>query len=303
MKKLLLILLACLAPAQLLSQAGESGLSFLKLGVAGRGLAMADALTASAEGAAATYYNPAGLPAGDSTRAGEILFTHREWIQDTRVEYLAASIRLGTRDALGFAVNSTTVADIEIRTVPGEPTGTFSARNFAASLSWGRQVSEDLRLGATARFLYEKILIDQASGIAVDLGAQYRSPVENLTFGALLANLGGMNALRSEKSRLPTLLRIGPAYALPLATGPYRVLIAADFLQIFPEGRSYLNLGGEGSFGEVLTARAGYQFGSEGRGLTAGFEVRYGMVGVQYAYAKLSEDLGDAHSFSLLLEI
>ena len=306
MKKLAyvtLFLLLAASPRSLFAQAGQSGLAFLKLGTAGRGVGMADAMAASVDGAAATYYNPAGMLGGEATRTTEVLFTHREWIEDTRVEDLAGSVRVGENDALGFAVNSTTVGNIDVRTGPGEPTGSFTARNFAGGLSYARRVNDDLTLGASLKYLYEKILVDESSGYGIDIGAQYRTPVEHLTVGAAVANLGRMNSLRFEGSTLPSLIRVGPAYSFPIGEGTYNCLLAADFLYIFPEARSYLNCGGEFKFNNVLAIRGGYQFGSQGRGLTAGFGVRYGFVGLEYAFAKLSQDLGNAHSFSVLFSL
>jgi hypothetical protein len=262
---------------------------------------MADAMTASVEGASSTYYNPAGLAREDTARSTQILFTHRAWIEDTRVENLAGSVSLTGNQAVGFAVNSTTVGDIEIRTHPGEAEGTFTARNFAGTLSYARQAGDDIWLGASVKYLYEKILIDDASGIGIDLGVQYRTPLENLSIGAMIANLGGMDALRSESSRLPTLARVGPAYSYRFGEGKYQALMAVDLLHLFSEGKTYTNVGGEIDFNRVIAVQLGYQLGSEGRGLTAGFGVRYGIVGLQYAYAKLAEELGNAHSFSVLL--
>jgi hypothetical protein len=60
-----------------------------------------------------------------------------------------------------------------------------------------------------------------------------------------------------------------------------------------------LKLGGEVEFERTVAIRAGYQFGSEGRGLTSGIGLRYGILRLDYAYAKLSEDLGNTHSFTL----
>jgi hypothetical protein len=131
----------------------------------------------------------------------------------------------------------------------------------------------------------------------------WSTPVENLTVGAAIANLGSMNALRVDKTTLPALLRIGTGYRLPLNDGQMELVGAADFVRIFPEGRSYLNAGGEFSFNRTFSARLGYQFGSEGRGLSAGLGVRYGMFTVDYGYAKLSADLGNGHTFSLALSL
>ncbi|HMK39678.1 MAG TPA: hypothetical protein VK569_10080, partial [Bacteroidota bacterium] len=77
-----LLLLA--GTSRVLAQPGQSGMAFLKLGVSGRGTAMADAAGAIVSGAAATYYNPAGLVPGEGPGATQLMFMHREWIQDTR---------------------------------------------------------------------------------------------------------------------------------------------------------------------------------------------------------------------------
>lgn len=306
MGRLLVIAIATIGSGwfgPLFGQAGRAGLSFLKLGTSARGIAMADAMAASVRGPAALAYNPAGLVTRDSGASAELVFTHREWIEDTRLEFLAGSARIADGQVAGLAITSTTVSDIELRTRPGEAEGTFTARNFAAAGSYARALSEDVVMGIALKFLYEKILIDEASGYAVDLGIHVATPVEHLSAGASLANLGSMSSLRNDATRLPTTLRVGPAYALTFSEGSAGALMAADLLYVFPEKRTYLNWGGEVEFDRTVAVRGGYQFGSEGRGLTAGIGVRYGIVRMDYAYAKLSQDLGNAHSFTLGLTL
>jgi len=283
------------------AQPGNSGLAFLKLGVSARGVSMGDAMSAHVDGAAATFYNPAGLvqPAGTGHPGSELMFMHKEWIQDTRIEFLGAGVSLGSRDAIGLALSTSTVADIEIRTRPGDPEGTFTARDFSVSASYAHLLLENLRVGVTAKFLYEKILINESSGFAADIGAQWDTPIDQLSVGAVVANLGGMKALRNEAPTLPALLRVGPAYTLTLAVPAATLTLASDLVVIFPEKRSYLNAGGEFSFNHVVAARAGYQFGSAGRGLSAGVGIQSGIVALDYAYARLSSDLGNAHTISL----
>jgi hypothetical protein len=290
--------------SQLLAQPGQSGMAFLKLGVSGRGTGMADAGSAIVSGAAATYYNPAGLiPGGASPAASQLMFMHREWIQDTRMEFLGASIALDDDNALGASINSTTVSDIEIRTRPGPADGTFTSREFSVGLSYAHRFTPDLRIGVTGKFLYQKIFVDEGSGYAADLGAIWKSPVDSLTIGAALCNLGSMGALRSEKTTLPALLRAGPAYTFRVAEDQIEAILAADFVRIFPEQRNYLNTGAELRFNTFIAARGGYQFGSEGRGLSLGVGISYGMLVLDYAFAKISSDLGDAHTISLALNL
>lgn len=299
----ILIIVTLFSPCLSFAQAGKSGLSFLKLGIDGRSSAMADAMVAGSYGAAATYYNPSGLlNQREGSPLTQLMITHREWIQDTRSEALASSIILDSQNAIGVSLNTTSVSDIEIRTRPGTAEGTFTARNYSFGASYAHAFSETFRAGVTARFLYEKILIDEASGFAFDFGAQLNTPVDNLRIGAVLANIGSMNALRTEETKLPTLLRIGPEYTFVFETAPFSLSASSDLLYIFPEEETYLSAGAELVFSRTIAARAGYQFGSSGRGLSTGLGVRYNIFGVDYAYAPLSNDLGNSHTISLTID-
>ena len=302
----MLMILSCsiIIPQHSDAQAGRSGLSFLKIGISGRGVSMGDAMSADVSGAAATYYNPAGLlRSGDGHASSQIMVMHKEWIQDTRMQFLGAQVALDDDNALGFSLINTTISDIEIRTRPGGPEGTFSARNYALGASYARRLSDDLHVGITGKFLYEKILIDEASGAAVDLGLQYRTPVEGLTVGAAVANLGSLNDLRNEKTKLPALVRAGPSYSTSTDGIHSSLVIAADILYIFPDKRARLNFGGELFFQESVAARAGYQIGSEGRGFSTGLGLRYGIIIVDYAFALLALDLGQTHTISVGLNL
>ena len=143
--------------------------------------------------------------------------------------------------------------------------------------------------------------MDEGSGVAADLGAIWNTPVDSLSIGAALSNLGSMGVLRAEKTTLPALLRIGPAYSLKMDTEGLGGTVALDFVRIIPEKRNYVNAGGELTLTRMVAVRGGYQFGSEGRGLTLGAGIAYGIVVLDYAYARISADLGDAHTISLAL--
>ncbi len=284
------------------AQAGKSGLAFLKFGVSGRAVSMGDAMSASATGAVATHYNPAGL-LGAASGSTQFLLMHREWVQDIRSQFLGVSVQLDEENALGVSVNTATVSDIQIRTRPGTAEGTFTSRDYALAASFAHSFSHELQVGISAKFLFEKIFVDDASGFAFDFGAQYRTPIEDLRVGLSLANLGRMNALRVERITLPSLLRVGPAYTFSLETMTSQLTIASDFLYIFPEKKSYVNVGGELVFNKVVAARVGFQAGSGARGLTTGLGVHHGMFEVDYGFSPLSDDLGSAHTFSLIVTL
>lgn len=282
------------------AQAGKSGLSFLKLGISGRAVSMGDATSAHVAGAAATHYNPAGVLFA-TTRSVEFLLMHKEWIQDVRSQFLGASTRLDDESALGFSINTATVSDIQIRTRPGTSEGTFASRDLSFGLSYARSFSDALKLGVTAKYLFEKIFLEEANGFAFDIGAQYRTPLDNLSVGVALTNLGSMSKMRNESITLPAMLRLGPAYAFDLHDFTSKAIIASDVLYSFPGKKVYVNIGGEILFNNVVAARVGYQLGSTARGFSVGAGVRYDMFDVDYGFAPLSADLGSGHTVSLTM--
>lgn len=277
-------------------------MAFLKLGVSSQGVAMGDAMSASAAGASATYYNPAGILRSDPA-SPSFMVMHKEWIQDTRTQFIGTAFGIGDGDALGVSVNTTTVSDIEIRTRPGEAQGTFTARDFAAGISYAHQFGEHIRAGVTLRYLYEQILVDDASGFAGDIGMQLDTPVDSLVAGVALANIGSMGAMRDEAIRLPLLARFGVAYPLALPDLDARVMLAVDGVHLFREERTLAAAGAEITFASTVAVRGGYQAGSEGRGLSLGGGVRYGIVSVDYAYSKLASALGNGHTIALGLAL
>jgi hypothetical protein len=303
MKTVHSLLLLLIFPALLYAQAGKSGVSFLKLGTSAQGISMGDAMVAHVQGASATYYNPAGIRPGGEGNPGQIMLLHKEWILDTRTEFLGASVALGPSQAIGLSVNTTTVGDIEIRTRPGPADGTFDSRSYAVGFSYALRLSDQLVAGATGRYLYEKILVDQSSGFGIDLGVQYLTPLEHLRAGIMLANLGSMSEFRKEKSTLPSLLRLGGAYDGAWETLSSAYLIAADYQLVFPTGQSLVSLGGEMVFERVIAVRAGYVLGSEGRKFSTGVGLRYGIAALDYAFAPLTSDLGSTHTFSLFVDL
>jgi len=60
------------------------------------------------------YYNPASLGLASSP---QLLLMHKEWIQDTKTEYIGATTTI--EGCAGISINSTSINNIEIREGPG----------------------------------------------------------------------------------------------------------------------------------------------------------------------------------------
>ena len=79
-------------------------------------------------------------------------------------------------------------------------------------------------------------------------------------------------------------------------------VLAGDVEEIFAEAQPRVGLGAEYSFRGIFLLRAGYQLGSEARGLSLGGGVQYGVFGVDYGFSRLSNDLGNGHTLTVRVE-
>jgi hypothetical protein len=294
----ILLVVLLVLPSEMVAQSGETGLSFLKLGVGARSVGMGEAHAAIASDATATYYNPAGLAEANKT---SIVVMHKEWIQDVRTEFLGVNIPFEDF-AIGIGINTTNTGNIELRTQPGPSEGTFSSHDFAGGISIARKITPELSVGASFKFLYEKIFVDEAAGIGFDVGALYKSPVEGLRFAVVGSNFGSMGSLRSESIQLPSLLRLGGAYVHDVDMLHSTLTAGADFVKVFREDNTHLHTGLEVNYQETIAFRIGYLFGYETRGLTAGVGLRRNIFRLDYAFSPQSEDLNNGHTLSVGVE-
>jgi hypothetical protein len=272
---------------------GNTGLSFLKLGVTSRAISLGEAVVSSSGDASAVHYNPAALFLGQNLN---ILVMHNASILGVKTEYLAAKLKM-TKFAFGLSINTTSVNDIEVREIPGAAIDKFDARNFALGLSAAYKINEMLQLGITGKFIYEKIYIDNASGFAGDIGAMYSKG--NLSAGIALANFGSMTLLRNESTKLPSSVRIGASYLFELSKMNAAVRVGVDGFKVLDGGKFHANSGVEFVYKELLSLRAGYQSGYENRFLTAGIGLKYKGTSLDYAFVPYKFSQGNSHTFTL----
>ena len=272
----------------------STGLSFLKLGAGSRAVGLGETYTAVANDASATYWNPAGLANLSGT---ELMFTHNKWLQDITNEFAALGFRAG-KNAFGVSFMSNTIGGIERRVnASAEPLDVLNAHDIMFGLSYARWFGDNLSLGTTVKYLYQKIYIEGASGFAVDLGLQYQTPLQGLKTGLVFQNFGFMSKLQEESTELPQTIRLGLAYQLPFQILSGEFLLATDWMKIL-ENTSHLNFGLEYNFVKYFALRFGYQTGFEDKSLHGGFGVSFNRYRLDYAYVPFSSDLGNSHRIS-----
>ncbi|MFZ0391282.1 MAG: PorV/PorQ family protein [Calditrichia bacterium] len=275
--------------------AGETGLSFLEVGVDARGVGMGEAHTAAANGAAALFWNPAGQLGADPSNA---LFNHNEWLEGIRGESAALSLRSG-RAAWGFQVRSFNIGEIEVRDIPSSlPLEETSAHYLSAGLSYARRFGDRLDVGITGKYLFEKIYVESASGLALDVGAIYQLPAWHLKIGAALTNAGSMGKLKNDETVLPTTIRAGLYYQLPLNSPDYTAALAADAVKPFKKDGG-VHIGGEFTFLNHIALRGGWLIGYENRSFSGGLGVFRSSIRFDYALIPFDKDFGVTHRLTL----
>ena len=276
--------------------AGNTGLSFLKLGFGARNIAMGDVGAAASGDVTSLFYNPANLI---NSSTNEIMLMHNSWIQGINSEVLGVKTNIwGLPVAAGF--NVTTINNIEVRTgATAVPDAMFNANYFFGSLSTAFNTIDNLAFGITLKYLYEGLYVDEATGYGLDLGLNYTTPINGLTAVAVVNNLGSMNKLKNEKTKLPSDFRVGPAYKFYFWHNTFEVTAAAELQKYIDTNDLHTNWGLEIVYDDLLALRGGYQTGYQSKGMTAGMGIMWGTLSFDYAFQPFSEGLGSANIFSL----
>lgn len=300
---ILCLLLACVSTSDAGNRSGSVTAQFLKLPVSARGAAMGNAQVALADGPISLAYNPAGVLTTQNFSFGG---TYNAWFADIGHSFFGAVTNLNEWGMVGVGVTVLTTDDM-IVTTPAFPEGTgelFKASDYAFTLSYARQISEQFGLGLSAKyiksFLYNSDIT--ANSIAFDIGSLYDIPVLRTRLGISVTNLGRDLTYLNEPYSLPTALKFGARTTLYEAENH---LVYGAFQVGRPnDADEQYNLGVEYIFQNMVAFRTGYKFNYDAENWSGGFGVNLSPVGVagmlDYAYTNYKY-LPGTHMFSLEL--
>jgi len=279
---------------------GTTGATFLKLGVGSRPVAMGEAFVAVADDINALYWNPSGLSLSEGK---QVIFTHTEWFQAIRYEYLAyCQPALG--GTIGTGITYLYITDIERRDIAGALLGSVPANDLAIAVSYAKTLSERLNLGGTVKIINQQLDDKSALGVAADIGLQYKLNKEGLVMGLALQNMGYEAPFITEASPLPMNLKVGIANK----SADTKLTLAVDLNYSILDSIWAVGAGVEYWVHPVFAIRAGYKYNSAINntlgalaGLTCGAGFKIGILGIDYALVPYG-DLGYTHRVSLLLK-
>ncbi len=291
--KLKIIFLSLLFPALMLSQGSSRGVVNLKFPTTPFVAATGESFVADPAALQSILINPANIALSESY---EVMFSHTEWIQDIGTEYLsiAAPLNFGS---LSLSIANTSIDGLELRTIPGPALGTFDVQATSFQLTYGIALTQSIRIGIAPKYLYEKIFVDEATGYGIDAGVIYTPPIDGLSLGCSLANVGSLAAFRNERTDLPSQIRFGGTYLFNLGEITFRTATAIS--SELGTSIIHYSLGGEAMYNHILTGRFGYQTGIDARGFSAGIGIHYSFVLIDYAYVPFSLQIGNSHLISI----
>lgn len=186
---LTLALAAPAALAQSYSDAGTSASAFLKIDAGSpRAQALGNAYVSIAEGPEALFWNPAGA-ASATTR--ELQFSYQDYLQGYKSRTLAYLQPMG-KTIIGVTFNYMDMDGFDYRDEYGnqQPIVGKPVQNFVGSLSLARGFfDQGLQIGATAKYINEKLDTYRYTNVGFDVGAKAR-PWKWLGLGGAIVNIG-----------------------------------------------------------------------------------------------------------------
>lgn len=308
----LLLLMFTKIYAQDLSQ----GFDLLFVSTDARSVAMGDANTALSVGPSSWLANPANTLFDNKS---SVQATYHSWVNDISYQYAGAVFREKNK-ALGFAVYSNAISDIEVRSVPGQPVGNFSVNYVVVTAGYAKEFL-GINTGISASWLNEQYLEQNATGYTINVGVSKAVLAdEKLIIGASINHLGRMQQLNALRTELPSQAKIGvrsEIVRLNLTSGdgqalPISLTTVFDIVYALNENNDssnqvsqniendiFFNAGLEIKIGSNILLRSGYKSWEATRKWSMGLGFRVNDIQVDLAQIPFNDGFGNAWSASL----
>ncbi|NQT24809.1 PorV/PorQ family protein [candidate division KSB1 bacterium] len=241
---------------------GTTAVTFLEMGVGSAGNSMGEAYVSVARDLSSIYWNPSGLA---YMKSSEAQFMHRPWIAGITNSFGGVAVCLPSIGTMALGISTMDFGSTEVTTMEmQEGTGeTFSAMDYAISLSFARSIVQWFSFGVTGKYISSKISRLTGKALAMDLGVMVNTPFfsstrnqeDGLTIGMSISNYGarlryeGMELLRPidiepdehgnykdvegmyklQSWDLPIIFRLGASFN-PIVTENQKLTLAIDAL-------------------------------------------------------------------------
>ena len=312
-------------------KAGLNAAAFLKVGVGARNVGLGSASTSISEDVGQMFWNPAGIALNHEQV--QATFSYNKWIADLNHNAFGVSFKVGDLGTIGvgaitFGVKgipaNRDIAPTALKSsqIDNATSETYDYQDVALQVTFARNFSDQLSLGATAKYVSESIDDQTQGAFAVDLGSVYSigsigSFVNEWKISARLSNMGSGIKYYDVESPIPIAFAVGTSFKPFKDEKMGELMIAVDAVK--PQDSPQLfYLGGEYTFANLLSVRGGWKLNYSGaqdagtstrapikqsiEGLSIGGGLRLDVEGynLRFDYTMTSMEILDAvHRFTL----
>lgn len=229
MRKQLILIILLIGSLPTLAQTGKSTFDFISaLPNGARATALGGTNVSLIENDLnLIYQNPAFL--GQEMDKG-LSLNYSSYIADIGLGSATFAKALGERSAWGVGAYYTNYGDLIKTDESGAQMGDLSAKDICANVFFSRDLSEYLRGGVAAKFIYSDYDHNTAYALAVDLGISYYNRDHNFSFGIVGKNLGRqIKSYEDVINPLPWDIQMG--FTKQLALAPIRFSVTGVHLK------------------------------------------------------------------------
>ena len=315
---MLTLLLAPAALAQISSEdvdtekLAQTSFKFLSISTDARAAALGGALTAQdLQSSVAMFYNPASMARLEKNFSAGFGMT--QWIAD--INYNAASVAYNTKGygVVGLSLMFADYGDNIIGTVRANNDRAYqeyseiglsnpSPSALSVGVGYAIALTDRFAVGGNVKYVSQDLGVaavgsdgssedNEVSTAAFDFGVLYNTGFRSLNFAMSVRNFAKELQYVDENFELPLTFNVGVSMDLMDLSNmnqdlhSFRVSLDAERPRDFAE---QLKVGGEYTFSNLLSLRAGYSFPADEQGVSLGAGLMHDFsgfgIGVNYAY-------------------
>jgi hypothetical protein len=290
----------------------QTGMKFLAVGTDARGVALAEALTATEGYSSSMFYNPANM--ARLSGFANVMVGQTRWIADIKHNFgsVAFSPFDGEYGVLGFFLQAVDYGEIEgTIAYPNEQgyldIGTFKPTALAMGVGYARALSDKFSVGGNVKYVTQDLgnavvaadtfgnmvnAGNKTNVVAFDFGILYRTGFKSLNFGMTVRNFSREIRYVKDGFQLPLTFKIGLSmnildlWGMDRETHEFLLAVDAEHPRDYPE---QIRIGGEYVFLKHFALRAGYVTPTDEQGISLGFGLKQVGIdnfrlGIDYAY-------------------
>ena len=246
MRKIIALYFTFLCAYPALAQEGKSTFDFLQLPVSVRAAALGGTNVSIVENdLSLIFQNPSFLgPEMDLSLSAGYL----SYVSDIKMGSVAFAKALGERSAWGIGFIYSDYGKMIETTEAKVILGDLNASDICGNIFFSRDLTDKIRGGVAAKFIYSNYAYNTAIGLGVDLGLSYYDRDHNLSIGLTGKNLGRqIKSYETDLADLPWDIQLG--LTQKLAHAPIRYSITGVNLK---QWQLYNYLGEKDAFATTL---------------------------------------------------